>query len=134
MIAKKTPACWRTNLKRNPFASPQWNGRAANSLSYLCEECRVFLSPNLFVFWQFFAREDRVRRANRNASTAVHAFLWVDVQLHCFLELRFVLRGMNAFGRTLINAQGVLSAGIHDYMGHGSFPFWNFNYARLLTI
>jgi hypothetical protein len=86
------------------------------------KELSVLLGEILLVVWKLVVRKDRVSRANRDASAAVKALVWVNVQLSGSRIFRFVFGGVNRFAGTNFDAQSVFRAGIYDYMSHGGGP------------
>jgi hypothetical protein len=70
-------------------------------------------------FGYVFKGKNRVRGAGRDAGAAVDALRGIDKELLGRFETGLVLLGMNAIDRANIDAQGVLDAGIGDYVRHG---------------
>ena len=66
-----------------------------------------------------FEGENRIRSAGRDAGAAVDTLHGIDKELSGRFETGLVLLGMDAVDRANIDAEGVLDAGIGDYIGHG---------------
>jgi hypothetical protein len=61
---------------------------------------------------------NRIGCADRNAGATVDAAFGFHIHLSRGFELRLVLLGMDAIGGADLDAEGVLDAGISDYIGH----------------
>jgi hypothetical protein len=81
-------------------------------------EGSVVLDEILLILGHIFQSVNRIGSAGRNASAAVDAALGIDVPLGCGFESRLVLLGMDAIGGADLDAEGVLDAGISNYIGH----------------
>jgi hypothetical protein len=81
----------------------------------------VLFDEWLFVFGNVVDREHRIRCTRGNARAAVDALRWVDKELSRFFEAGFILLGMDAIGGADIDAEGILDAGIGNYMGHDEY-------------
>jgi len=79
---------------------------------------RVLLDEVLLILGQVLESMNRVGSARRNAGAAVDAALRIDIHLSRSLEARLVLLGMDAVGGADFDAEGVLNAGISNYIGH----------------
>jgi hypothetical protein len=79
---------------------------------------RVLLDEVLLVVRQVVEGMNRIGCTGRNASAAVDAAFRIHIHLSCSFELGLILLGMNAVGGADFDAEGVLDAGISDYIGH----------------
>ena len=80
----------------------------------------VALSELLPFLGQIIQCEDGRDRAYRDASPAVNALDWVDIEHFFFCECGLVLLGMNTIDRTGVDAGSILCADARlcDYVGH----------------
>jgi hypothetical protein len=89
------------------------------------EESCVLFDELLFVLRQIFQRMDRVRRTGGNAGAAIDASLGIDIHLSLAFETGLVGLGMDAVGGANLDAEGILNAGISNYIGHDESVSWN---------
>lgn len=87
------------------------------------------------LFWEIFEHENSCHRADWNASTAVNALLWVDIELWHLVEvfcslvvwpavIIAIFSRVDAINRTYIHTRGVLcaDAGLSDYVSDWRAP------------
>jgi hypothetical protein len=86
--------------------------------SLVLKEGGVFLDEGLFVLGDVVYGVDRIRGADRDAGAAVDTLHRIDKELSRRFEAGFILLGMDAVGGANIDAEGILDAGIGDYIGH----------------
>jgi len=81
-------------------------------------EVRVFLDEFFLILGQVFESMNRVGSACRNAGAAVDTAFGIYIHLSGSFEAGLVLLGMDAVGGADFDAEGVLDAGISNYIGH----------------
>jgi hypothetical protein len=86
--------------------------------SLVFEEGGVALDERLLVVGDIVGGEDRIRSAGRDAGATIDALSGIDKKLSGLFEAGLILLGMNAIGGADIDAEGILDAGISDYVGH----------------
>src|SRR5436853_362423 len=81
---------------------------------------RVYSYEVLPLFGRVVLRKDRLHRARWLASSAIDAFIRVDIQHLRGLKICFVLTRVNAVNRTNVNACSILRAyaGFRNYICH----------------
>lgn len=79
---------------------------------------RIGFDKLLFVLRDIVDGKDRIRGAGGNTRAAVDALRWVNKKLFRFLETGLILLGVNAVGGTNIDTEGILDAGVGNYIGH----------------
>ena len=82
------------------------------------EEGSVAFDEGLLVVGDFVFGVDGIRGADGDARAAVDALHRVDKELSRFFETGLILLGVDAVGGANIDAEGILYAGIGDYVGH----------------
>jgi hypothetical protein len=78
----------------------------------------VLIEKLFLVLGQIVGGIERIRGAGRNTGTAIDAAGGIDVKLGHFLKLGLVGLGMDAVGRTNIDAEMIFNAIIGDYVCH----------------
>src|SRR5690349_25027652 len=88
--------------------------RGASGICDLAFFCHVPVGIDLHealpLFWKVFQGEDCRYRADRDAGTAVNAFIGIDVKLRCGRKLTFVFSWMNTITRADVHARSILCA------------------------
>jgi hypothetical protein len=78
----------------------------------------ILLDEILLILGQVIESMNRVRSACRNTGAAVDATLGIYIHLSRSFEAGLVLLGMDAVGGADFDAEGVLNAGIGNYISH----------------
>jgi len=89
------------------------------------EEGGVLLDEILLLFGHIFERVNRVGGADWDTGAAVNAAFGIHVHLSGGFEARLVGLGMNAIGRTDVDAERIFDAGVSNYIGHDEWFSWN---------
>ncbi len=84
----------------------------------ILEMSSVGFDELLLVVGNVVGGKNRIRGAGRNAGAAVNALCRIDKKLLCFFKPGLILLGMDAVGGADVDAEGILDAGIGNYIGH----------------
>ena len=78
----------------------------------------VLFGEVLQILRQLLERVDRLGRAGRDASTAVDATVWIDIELGGGFKCGFILFRMDAVGWTSVHTEKIFDAGIGNHISH----------------